>query len=153
MMLRNVMVLLIAVSLASCGAKKNVATTENTTVATEIKEVETGTNPTIAYKSLGNGVASIQLELFENDLFIFELTSIPQPEDGGDAIKISEKGTFISEGNLKTLKFRNPKFSLSALFDATYGGSNEFKVIDDRTVRINTDKKTIMIWGVACERL
>lgn len=149
-MVKKIVLLVFAVVLASCGAKKKVTATEGVSVQ---KEVNVGTDTLVSYKSLGNGVASIGLQLFTNGTFQFDLISIPQPEDGGDAIEISERGTYVSEGSLKTLKFRNPKFSLSALFDTNYGDSSQFKVIDDSTVQINTSRNTLTIWGVACEKL
>src|SRR5690606_24823577 len=107
---------------------------------------------TLAYKSLGNGVASISLQLFENNTFKFDLKSIPQPNTEERPFVISEKGTYTSDGSWKILNFKNPEFSLAAIFDKNYSGAADFKVIDEDNVKINSAKNVLPIWGVICEK-
>ena len=144
------MLVAITVLSASCGTKKKAMETSQIKSASE--NVKLGKEAIVAYKSLGNGVASIDLQLYENDTFKFDFTSIPQPEDGGDTIKISEKGNYTSDGNWKTLKFDNPKFDVPSLFDVQYGDASQFKIVDGQTVKINSISKIINIWGVACQK-
>jgi len=146
-MWKNIILIGLIVALSSCGAKR-----KGVEASKESKEVVLGKSEAVSYKSLGNGVASISLELYQNDTFKFNFNSIPQPETGEKPIKISEKGTYISDGNWKTLNFKNPKFSLAAIFDKQFGDSNFFKVIDEENVTINTAKKALPIWGVVCEK-
>lgn len=147
-------VLLMAVFVASCGAKKGINTNEGDSVSKNkpSDKIKLGDKSVVNYKSMGNGVASINLKLFENDTFKLDFKSIPQPEDGGDSIKISEKGRYTSEGNWKTLKFYNPKFDVPSLFDTQYGDASQFEIVDSQTVKINSASKTINIWGVACQK-
>lgn len=107
---------------------------------------------TLSYKSLGNGVASISLRLYDNDTFKFDFKSIPQPETDEKEVKISEKGTYTSDGSWKTLNFKDPKFSLAAIFDTDFGEGTEFKVLDEENVKVNTSKKSLSIWGVVCDK-
>lgn len=143
-MLKKIGIIVVLAILASCGAKKNVETAS--------ERVQLGDTTVVYYESLGNGVASIDLELFDNNTFQFIFKSIPQPSEEEKPIKISEKGTYTSEGNWKTLRFYNTKFDVASLFDSNYGDASEFKVVDHQTVKINTSSKIITIWGVACEK-
>lgn len=111
-----------------------------------------GNTEVIAYESLGNGVAEISLKLYENNTFLFQLNSIPQPEEGQKPIKINEIGTYVGDNSWKELHFKNQEFSLEAVFDAQFLEASEFEVIDNSTVKINTRSRTIPIWGVFCER-
>jgi hypothetical protein len=136
-MWKKISILVLFITITSCGSKKTV---------TDISK------ETVSYKSLGNGVASISLQFFENNTFKFNLKSIPQPGTNEKPIKISEKGTFTSDGDWKTLHFDNPKFSLAAIFDAAYAGAADFKVLDKENVKVNTTKNSLSIWGVVCEK-
>jgi len=146
-MWKNLIIIGLLITFSSCGTKKSA-----TKPVKESKEVVLGKSPSISYKSLGNGVASIQLYLYENNTFKFDFKSIPQPETNEKAAVISEKGTYTSDGSWKTLNFKNPNFSLAAIFDTQYAGSADFKVIDENHVKINTSKKALPIWGVVCEK-
>ncbi len=136
-MWKKILILSLLISISSCGSKKTVVD---------------ASNETVSYKSLGNGVASISLQLFENNTFKFDLKSIPQPGTDEKVVKISEKGTYTSDGDWKILKFKDPKFSLASVFDANYAGAADFKVIDKENVKINTAKNALPIWGVVCEK-
>lgn len=146
-MWKNIVLLVLVIGVSSCGSKKTAMKSSN-----ESKEVVLGNNETVSYKSLGNGVASISIQLYENNTFKFDFKSIPQPGTGEETVKISEKGTYTSDGSWKTLNFKNPKFSLAAIFDAQYASASDFKVIDEENVKINTTKNALPIWGVVCEK-
>lgn len=130
----------------SCGSSKKGVNTSK-----ESKEIVLG-NESLSYNSLGNGVALISLKLYDNNTFKFDFKSIPQPETDEKAVLISEKGTYTSEGAWKTLNFKDPKFSLAAIFDTDFAQGKEFKVLDEENVKINTAKKSLSIWGVVCEK-
>lgn len=136
-MWKNILIIGLLITISSCGSKKTATATS--------KEV-------MSYNSLGNGVASITLQLFENNTYKFDFKSIPQPGTDEKSVKISEKGTYTSDGNWKTLNFKKPKFSLAAIFDAKYSEATDFKVIDEEHVKINTAKNALPIWGVVCKR-
>ena len=131
----------------SCGTSRKVGDASK-----ESNEIVLGKTQTISYKSLGNGVASISLVLYENETFKFDFKSIPQPETDEKEVKISEKGTYTSDGAWKTLNFKDPKFSLAAIFDTDFATGKDFKVLDEENVKINTAKKSLSIWGVVCEK-
>ncbi len=146
-MWKNIILLALVISLSSCGAKR-----KGMEASKDSKEVVLGKSEAVSYKSLGNGVASISLQLFENNTFKFLFNSIPQPDTDEKPVKISEKGTYTSDGNWKTLNFKNPKFSLSAIFDSDFASAADFQVIDEENVKINTSKNALSIWGVVCEK-
>lgn len=116
------------------------------------KGITLGKTEVISYESLGNGVAEISLKLYENNTFLFSLNSIPQPEIEDDPIEISEIGTYSADGDWKVLNFQNQKFNLPAIFDEEFLDANEFQVIDEHTLRLNTNHRIIPIWGISCER-
>lgn len=146
-MLKKVVLLVCVVVFASCGAKKKAANN----VAKAASNITLG-NETFAYKSLGNGVASIAIQFYDNNTFQFQFVSIPQPGSDDEPAVISEKGNFTSDSTWRTITFQNPEFSVASLFDSNYSTGNDFKVIDKQSVSINTAKKTISVWGVVCEK-
>ncbi len=146
-MWKNIIILGLLITTSSCGSKKTAMDSSK-----ESKEVILEKTPSVSYKSLGNGVASISIELYENNTFKFDFKSIPQPGTGEAIVKISEKGTYTSYGSWKTLNFKSPKFSLAAIFDPQYASASDFKVIDEENVKINTAKNALPIWGVVCEK-
>ncbi len=146
-MWKNLIVFGLLIGFTSCGSKKTLVKPSK-----ESNEIVLGNSKTVSYKSLGNGVASIQLDLYENNTFKFDFKSIPQPDTDETSSIISEKGTYSSEGNWKTLNFKNPQFSLAAIFDPQYADAAYFKVIDEEHVKINTAQNSLPIWGVVCEK-
>lgn len=146
-MWKNIVLIALVIAVSSCGSKKTVVKTSK-----DSKEITLGKIETVAYKSLGNGVASISLQLFENNTFLFDFRSIPQPDTNEKPIIISEKGTYTSDGSWKILNFKDPKFSLAAIFDKNYAEAAYFTVIDEENVKINTSKGVLPIWGVICEK-
>lgn len=145
-MWKYIIIIGLLITISSCGSKKTAVEASK-----DSKEVA-GKRETVSYKSLGNGVASISLQFFDNNTFKFDFKSIPQPDTDEKAVKISEKGTYTSEGNWKTLNFKEPKFSLAAIFDAQYSNASDFQVIDKEKVKINTAQNALPIWGVVCEK-
>lgn len=145
-MWKNILIIAMVCTFISCGSSKKGVNTSK-----ESKEIVLG-NESLSYNSLGNGVALISLKLYDNNTFKFDFKSIPQPETDEKAVLISEKGTYTSEGAWKTLNFKDPKFSLAAIFDTDFAQGKEFKVLDEENVKINTAKKSLSIWGVVCEK-
>ena len=146
-MWKNVIIIAMVFAFISCGT-----TRKGVDSSKESNEIVLGKTQAVSYKSLGNGVASISLVLFENNTFKFDFKSIPQPETDEKEVKISEKGTYTSDGSWKTLNFKDPKFSLAAIFDTDFAKGTDFKVLDEENVKINTSKKSLSIWGVVCEK-
>lgn len=134
--MKKLLILSVIITLSACGNKG----------------ITLGKTEVISYNSLGNDVADISLKFYENNTFLFNLESIQQPETDEEPIKISEIGTYTTDGSWNQLTFQNQKFILRAIFDEDFLDSNEFRVVDDSTVRINTAKKVIPIWGIACEK-
>lgn len=143
MMYKKFILLLCSVLVMSCGTKKVGASKESQAIVLG-KEI-------MDYKSLGNGVADISLKFYDNETFQFVMNSIPQ-ERSDKSIRISEKGTYTSNGKWKELHFKNPKFSLEAIFDPQFSEGDDYRAIDHETVKFNTGKEAVSIWGVTCVR-
>ncbi len=133
-------IILLTAVVTSCGSKKDIA------------EVTIGSEQTVAYKSLGNGVAAISLVFFKNNTFQLNFKSIPQPETNDKPVVRSEKGTYTGEGSWKTLQFLSNGFDATALFDAQYNNPDEVEVLNENKVKVNTAEQAITIWGILCER-
>ncbi len=145
-MWKNIMIVGMLLAFISCGTSR-----KGVEPSKESSKIVLG-KQTLAYKSLGNGVASISLKLYDNDTFKFDFKSIPQPETDEKEVKISEKGAYTSDGKWKTLNFKDPKFSLAAIFDTDFAEGTEFKVLDEENVKVDTSRKSLSIWGVVCEK-
>src|SRR5690554_1082332 len=94
-MYRKLIVLVVVLAAVSCGNNG----------------ITLGKTEVIGYQSLGNGVADISLKLYENETFLFKLESLAQPESDDEPIKISEIGTYSSDGGWKTLHFKKDRKS------------------------------------------
>ncbi len=145
-MWKNIVIIGMVFAFVSCGTSK-----KGVDASKESNGIVLG-KQNLAYQSLGNGVAAISLKLYDNNTFKFDFRSIPQPETDEKEVIISEKGTYTSEGGWKTLSFKDPKFSLAAIFDTDFAQGADFKVLDENNVKINTSKKSLSIWGVVCEK-
>jgi hypothetical protein len=147
-MWKSIVILSLLITFSSCGSKKAVVNSEKNETA-----IESAESVDLAYKSLGNDLGSIYLQLFKNNTFKFKMKVFASEDDDSEkSTNIDAKGTYTNEGDWKTLKFKNPKFSLAAIFDKQFGDSSFFKVIDEETVKINTAKDALPIWGVVCEK-
>jgi hypothetical protein len=139
-LLRNFAWSLLVISLFSCGsAKKNTVTT-------------VGAEESLAYRSLGNDVATIALTLFTNNTFRLEFRSLGNAADAEETANIDVTGTYETDGQWKVLRFIEPEFSVEALFDPRFSDGNDFELIDSTTVRIHTARETIPIWGITCQK-
>lgn len=145
-MWKNIVILGMVFAFVSCGTSR-----KGMDASKESKKIVLG-KEAISYQSLGNGVAAISLKLYDNNTFKFDFRSIPQPGTDEKEVKISEKGTYSSNGSWKTLNFKDPKFSLAAIFDTDFAKGTEFKVLDKENVMMDTSKKSLSIWGVVCEK-
>lgn len=155
-MWKSITILSLMLVMASCGSKKASAEKKETTNSKTInnsKKIELGKTKVVSYESLGNDMAAISLYLYENNSFKFNFKTIADPEEDQKPIRISEIGTYKTEGDWTTLTFYNPKVALAPIFDVNYGNKNEYEIIDDSNVKINTAKNSISLWGIVCEKL
>src|SRR5690554_2957845 len=145
-MWKNIIIVTMVFTFISCGTSR-----KGVDASKDSKEIVLG-KEMLSYNSLGNGVALISLKLYDNNTFMFDFKSILQPETDEKEVKISEKGTYTSEGAWKKLNFKDPEFSLAAIFDTDFAQGEEFKVLDEEHVKIDTSRKSLSIWGVVCEK-
>ncbi|HZW78211.1 MAG TPA: hypothetical protein VFF21_07910 [Flavobacteriaceae bacterium] len=137
----------ITITILSCGPKK-----QTIDASKESKGISLGKKEVTKFHSLGNGVADIYLKFYENNTFLLDLKSIPQPETKDKVIKIWEKGTYRVEGDWNVISFKNPQFAVESVFDESLSTPGDFQVVDKETVKINNKKDGIMIWGVFCAK-
>ena len=151
-MWKNIILIALVIGISSCGSKKTVVDSDKTKTKKEIVSTVKGVD--MAYQSLGNDMGSIYLELFENNTFKFKMKIFPSEDDDSESktTNIDTKGTYTNDGSWKILHFKNPKFSLAAIFDPQFANTSYFEVLDKERVRINTSKNTLPIWGVICEK-
>jgi hypothetical protein len=107
----------------------------------------------LVYQSTANGVAEILLTLKPNRKFTFYMRIIPQPMTEEKESIVKASGKWSKRGNWMRLVFRGKKVILNALFDKNYANNNEFKIIDERTVDLNTQLDVLTIWGVPCIKI
>lgn len=131
---------------SSCGTKQKTVPSSK-----EATRIVLGKTQKTRYKSLGNGVADIELILFENQTFSLRIESISQPGTKENTFKIYEKGTFEKDGKWNVLNFIKPNFSLESIFDPAFSNPGDFE-IEDEKVKIDSQKDGIMIWGIFCEK-
>lgn len=143
-MKRLTLFLVLVISLSSCGAKRVKSSAESSGIVL-------GKTVVTNYHSLGNGVADINLAFYENNTFLLDIKSIAQPGSNDKPFKIHEKGTYKKEGNWNVLSFKDSKFSVPSVFDASLSNPGDFEIINEETVKINNSKDGIMIWGIFCE--
>jgi hypothetical protein len=98
------------------------------------------------YQSESNGIADIQLKVFDNDSFLLILNILEDEET------LEYKGTVELTLNSIILNFQSNSLNLTALFDENYDDKDTFYVLDSDTVAINNQKNEIYIYGVACKK-
>lgn len=153
-MWKNVVLIVLVIAVSSCGSKKSSVEAEKNVAVVDVKEnVDTSVGTDVSYKSLGNDMGDIALQLFKDNTFKFKMKIFAsEDDDDTKTTTIDTKGTYKNDGDWKILNFKKPKFSLAAIFDSQYGGPSHFQVIDEETVKINTAKNALPIWGVLCEK-
>lgn len=107
----------------------------------------------IIYQSEPNGLAEIRLTIIPNGEFEYFMQTISQPmSNDDDEVIISSYGKWTKKDNWIELVFEKNKPELNAVFDINYADSNQFKVIDTNTVKININRNSIYIWGINCQK-
>lgn len=150
-MWKNIVLLALLITISSCGSKKVVV--EKGTNNTIKESADMGESVDLSYQSLGNDIGDVSLHLYKNHTFQFKMKVFASEEDDDSKnTHIDAKGTYTCDGDWKTLHFKNPKFSLAAIFDGQYANLSEVKLIDKETVKINTSKNALPIWGILCEK-
>lgn len=109
---------------------------------------------TILYQDEPNGFAEIKLKIIPNGSFDLYMRALPQPMDE-DSLEIVSNlsGKWIKNKNWIRLEFDNKEILLDALFDKNYAHKNEFKIIDNQNVDINTELSHLHIWDVNCKKI
>jgi hypothetical protein len=136
-MWKNILIIGLLITISSCGSKKNAVETSN-----EI----------ITYKSLGNDIGDVNLYFKKNGTFQLSFRSVEAPVGEDKPVKVVYKGNFTSNKNdaWKTLTFTHPDFVANGVFDTSK--EKGVQIINQKVVKINTDKKTLSIWELVCEK-
>ena len=101
----------------------------------------------VKYRSLGNGMADIELSLDEDQHFQLHFNRL----DEAKAYVMKGKWTLAEDSYV--LKFRRTKFDLPSLFGSNTGSSVNPIVEDKRTVRIPSKRNGLVIWGIYCSKV
>lgn len=100
----------------------------------------------VRYKSVGNGLADISLNLSDDQNFNLDLNAL----DTHKTYKL--QGKWEKQNEEFVLKFKRTKPDLKSLFTSNTGYFYNNFVLDKKTVRIPSVASGIMIWGIYCER-
>lgn len=100
----------------------------------------------VKYRSLGNGVADIQLSLDEDQEFKLHFNRLDEAQE------YIMKGTWTVQNENYVLKFRKSKLDLPTLFSSNTGLKKASQIEDDKTVRIPSNRNGVVIWGIYCPR-
>lgn len=100
----------------------------------------------VKYKSLGNGIADISLNLDEDQNFSLDLKAVDAPK----TYKL--KGTWEKEHDNYVLKFKRRQKDLDKFFQSNTGYTNNNLVADKKTVKIPSLSTGVVIWGIFCEK-
>ncbi len=133
---------------ASSTAEDATAVTDETLTADSRASDASG--ETIVYNATENGMADIKLTIAGDGTFSLWMEIYPQFESGDELEEVAYSGTYTEEGDWVELTFLGDIPQPGSLFDPQYGDANQFKVVDDRRVKINTGRERIAIWGVDC---
>ena len=146
-MWKNMLILLLVITISSCGSKKNVIDASK-----DSKEVVNEKDANVAYESLGNDVAEVKLYLKKNGSFQLNFKTLEAPVGQDDPVKLVYKGNYTSTetDGWKTLTFTHPDFVANGVFDSRK--DQGIQIISDKIVKINTDKHTLSMWGLVCEK-
>jgi uncharacterized protein YktB (UPF0637 family) len=145
MMFKYLGVCFLVLTLASCGSKK-AAIEANTSGA----DVSTATE--VHYKSLGNDLAVVNLNLKKDNTFTLTFKSVNPPEGKDSPLKLRFNGRYNIEDHWQVLMFEDDTFVASDVFLQEDAAKNEFRVMRENVVKINSRKNTLTLWGIVCEK-
>lgn len=123
-----------------------------TGVSCSILRKSGGEDHAAKFRSGGNGVAVIALDLKDNHRFHYEMVIFADPatsEQNHDTL--SFKGRWWVEDNDYILRFRGRKKpDLHTLFSQQYSPATTIRIVDDRHIRFPVFVEEVSIWGVRC---
>lgn len=100
----------------------------------------------VKYKSVGNGMADIELSLDQDQKFKLMLNR-------ADTTKNHKlNGTWSVEDNNYVLQFKRPKIDVSTLFSSNTGFHKPIKITDDKTVKFSSTQGGVVIFGIYCPK-
>ena len=100
----------------------------------------------VRYRSVGNGVADIQLSLDQDQSFHLHFNRLDEAKE------YIMKGKWTVEDDNYVLKFRRSKLDVPTLFTSNTGFQKSSIIEDGRTVKIPSSRGGVVIWGIYCPR-
>lgn len=100
----------------------------------------------IKYRSVGNGVADIQLSLDKDQSFQLNFNRMDEAKE------YVMKGTWTVADDNYVLKFRKSKLDVFSLFSSNTGFRKNSFVEEGNTVKIPSSRPGVVIWGIYCPR-
>jgi hypothetical protein len=98
----------------------------------------------VKYKSLGNGMADIELSLGEDQEFKLQFNRLDEAKE------YIMKGKWTVEDDRYVLKFRRTRLDVPSLFSSNGGLRNPVVIEDKHTVKFPSGMNGITIWGIYC---
>lgn len=134
--------------LAACTSTSKLSNT-----SAKSSEAKALNNSTMAFHSGANGMADIVLALRKDNTFSLYMQPLQPSENGGKVSAVNTSGKWTKNGDWTRLTFKRGKLIVRSLFDSTYTEGHQFRLIDERTVDINTSLDEITIWGIVCKKV
>lgn len=98
----------------------------------------------VRYKSLGNGMADIELSLKEDQEFQLHFNRLDEAKE------YIMKGKWTIEDNRYVLRFRRGKLDVPTLFTSNSGLRQTTIIENNRTVKFPSTVDGVVIWGIYC---
>lgn len=106
----------------------------------------------VSYNSLGNDLAMVQLDLKKDNTFTLRFKSVSPPEGETKPLRLNFEGRYNTEDNWQVLMFEDYNFKAAEVFLPEDARKDEFVVVRDNVVKINSNKETLTLWGIVCEK-
>ncbi|MEX2595529.1 MAG: hypothetical protein WEC59_01270 [Salibacteraceae bacterium] len=100
----------------------------------------------VKYRSVGNGMAEIQLSLDEDQEFKLHFNRLDEAKE------YILKGKWSVENDQYVLKFRKARWDVPTLFTSNTGFKSNSVIADKKTVKIPSNLNGVVIWGIYCTR-
>ncbi|NQV52013.1 MAG: hypothetical protein HQ500_02465 [Flavobacteriales bacterium] len=100
----------------------------------------------VKYRSLGNGMADIQLSLDQDQQFRLHFNRLDEAKE------YVMKGKWTVSDDNYVLKFGRSKLDVPTLFSSNTGLKKASFIQDKRTVKIPSTRNGVVIWGIFCPK-
>lgn len=102
----------------------------------------------IVYRNTLNDITDINLTIKKEGTFICYLAPLKEPKPGEVNKSTTVQGTWTQRDQWLVLSIGDKSIKASTLFESKQ--NEDFKIVNDHTVEINSAKKEVSILGIKC---